>query len=259
MQYLSGCIFIIIINYTVSTDLFAREIIYGDSTEQLTIVHGEETILRFPSFVKTVSNVSDFQISPVDKTDPDYTLLAIKPIFRKSKGKILFVLDDGSLIKVLVRTIKKGLPSKTDSFYEFISKKSVIKKDQNITSISELELMKAMIRDDNVTGYKLRSLVRTIWTIDKGLKAKLIKLYTGKNFNGYVFRLENTLSKKTLKINPERIYLGRPNQAILSQIDDIKLYPKKIGKAVTYLRIVAKPTTIYSDIKLPFESVLEVN
>ena len=245
----------LVVSITASEGLFAREIIYGANIQQLTIVYGEETILRFPSLVKTVSNVNDFEISPVDKNDPDYTLLKIKPIFRKSKGKVLFVLDDGSIIRVSVKAIKKGLPSKVDSFYEFISQKSVIGKSQNITAISEIELIKAMIRGDNVTGYKLRSLVRTIWNTEKGLKAKLVKVYTGKNFNGYVFRLENTSKDITLKIDPEKVFLGSPNQAILSQIDDNILYPKSLGKAVTYFRMVAKPTTIYSDLKLPFESI----
>ena len=238
-----------------ANSLFAREVIFGKSLEQITIVYGEETILRFPRLVKTVSNVSDFEISPVDKADPDYTLLQVKPIFRKSKGKVLFVLDDGAIVRVSLRTVKKGMPSKVDSFYEFISKESVVDKTQNITTISEIELIKAMIRGDQVTGYKLRNLVRTIWKTQKGLKARMIKVYTGKKFNGYVFKLENVSKKDTFKINPEKVFLGRPNQAILSQIDDVILYPKSKGKAVTYLRMVAKPTTVYSDIILPFDSI----
>ena len=235
----------------------AREIVFGDEVESVTVVYGEKTILRFPSLVKTVSNIKDFEITPVDEADPDYSLLSIRPIFRKSKGKVLFVLDDGTVIRILARTVKTNMPSKVDSYYEFISKKNVVEKSQNLTSVSELELMKAMIRDDSVTGYKRRSLTRTIWNVKNGLKAKLVRVYTGKNLNGYVFRLENTLKCKSLKVSLNQISLGKPNQAIMGQVDDEIIYPKKIGKAVTYLRMVTRPTSVYTDIVLPFDSYEE--
>lgn len=250
--------FIVLFIFIFSLQLSqAREVVFGDELETITVTYGEKTILRFPSLVKTVSNVKDFEIVPVDETDPDYSLLSIRPIFRKSKGKVLFVLDDGTVIRVLAKTIKSNMPSKVDSFYEFISKKNIVNKSQNLTSVSELELMKAMIRNDSVTGYKKIDLVRTIWKVRKGLKAKLVSVYTGKNLNGYVFKLENTLRKKSLKISVNQISLGKPNQAIMGQVDDEIIYPKKIGKAVTYLRIVAKPTSVYTDISLPYERYQE--
>lgn len=253
MRYI--LVIFLILSFQISQ---AREIIFGDELETIIVGFGEKTILRFPSLVKTVSNISDFEIFPVDETDPDYSLLSIKPLFRKSKGKVLFVLDDGTVIRVLAKTVKNNMPSKIDSFYEFISKKNIVRKAQNLTSVSELELMKAMIRDDDVAGYKKRDLVRTIWKVKKGLKAKLIRVYTGKNLNGYVFRLENTLRRKSLKVSIDQINLGNPNLAIMGQVDDEIIYPKKIGKAVTYLRIVAKPTSVYTDIVLPYESFKEV-
>jgi len=233
--------------------LMAREIVFGDEVEKINLSYGEETILRFPSQVKTISNVSDFEVSPVDKTDPDYSLLSIKPIFRKAKGKVLFVLEDGTVLRTQFRTMKKASSLNSDSFYEFVSKKHIVNREDKLASISELELMKAMIRDDTVTGYKKRKLVRTLWGIGKSIKVQLIRSYKGKRFNGHVFRVENKSSKKTIKLNVESITLGKPNQSIMSQIDDEVIYPKKIGKAVTYLRIVAKPGSIYTDIGLPYE------
>ena len=230
----------------------ASEIVFGDTVEKINLIYGEETILRFPSQVKTISNVSDFEIAPVDKNDPDYTLLSIKPIFRKSKGKVLFVLEDGTVLRTSFRAIKKNSSLNNDSFYEFVSKKQIVNKTQNLTTISELELLKAMVRDDSVTGYKRRKLVRTIWGINKMLNVKLVRTYSGKRFNGYIFKIENKTNNTTVQINPEAISLGNPNQAIMSQVDDENVYSRKMGKSVTYLRIVAKPSSVYSDIKLPF-------
>lgn len=233
--------------------VMAREIVFGDEVEKINLSYGEETILRFPSQVKTISNVSDFEVSPVDKTDPDYSLLSIKPIFRKAKGKVLFVLEDGTVLRTQFRTMKKTTSLNNDSFYEFVSKKQIVNREDKLASISELELMKAMIRDDTVTGYKKRKLVRTLWGIGKGIKVQLVRSYKGKRFNGHVFRIENKSSKNTIKLNVESIALGKPNQSIMSQIDDVAVYPKKVGKAVTYLRIVAKPGSAYTDIELPYE------
>ena len=225
----------------------ARTIYYGSETETVTVQYGGETIFRFNQPVKTISRASRFTITASDKNTPDYAVLSVTPRFRKGVGKVTFLLANGAVISARIRTVSTAIPEKIDSFYDFIPKKDLIEKDTaSGSNISDLELMKAMIRFDEVVGVKIRSLVRTLRTGVKGLSAKLVRVYTGKRFNGYIFKVRNN-SNKNYSINIEELSLGRPNQALLSQVDKKLLKPKE----VTFLRIVAKPTSIYYNVNLP--------
>jgi hypothetical protein len=47
--------------------------------------------------------------------------------------------------------------------------------------------------------------------------------------------------------------LGDPNVALLSTSDLDIIEPEATGNHKTYLRIVAKPTSIYNELKLPIQ------
>ena len=63
-----------------------------------------------------------------------------------------------------------------------------------------------------------------------------------------------TRSQKLL-INIQNLTLGEPNVAILSSVDHAVLDPHGKGEDKTFLRIVAKPTSIYNQLILPVQVV----
>lgn len=245
------------LGHLFSPDLYAKEIYFGKAVESLYLVYKEEAILKFPSQVKTISKVSDFEIAPLDPDNPDYSTLSIKPIFKKSKGKVSFILDSGKVISVKMRTLAKNVPSKTDQVYIFKPKEDLINSPRSQVNVSALDLMKGMIRGDNVTGYKTRSLVRTIWGLNGDLQAKLVKVYTGEKFTGHVFKLKNKSYNKEVKLDLSQLRLGTPNKAILGQLDKRVIPPAKTKNNSSYLRIVSKPSAVYLEVNLPFDLIGE--
>lgn len=225
----------------------ARTIYYGTETEDIHLKHGTETVLRFNEPVKTISQVAKFKIGPTDSKSPDYTTLSVSPRYSKGSSKVTFILASGSVVSVKMNTYNKDIPEELDSFYDFIPKKDLIEKDVNGgKEITDLSLMKAMIKGQKVYGIKERKLVRNLHTGMRSLKVQLVRVYTGAKHNGYVFLLKNKTTKDYL-INIKNLSLGSPNKAILSQVDKSIL---KQGES-TFLRIVAKPTSVYYNVNLP--------
>lgn len=230
----------------------AKTIYYGSETEAVTISYGGETIFRFNEPVKTISRASDFSIETADKANPDYAILSVTPRFTKGKSKITFLLANGAVVSTNIETVSNTIPEKTDSFYDFIPKSSLIEKDGNVTSdITDIDLMKSMIRREEVLGVEQRPLEREIDSGVADLKAKLVRLYTGAKFNGYVFKLTNGSKAKTYAVDLRYLSLGKPNLALLSQTDQDKLKPSES----TFFRIVAKPSSVYYNLNIPFGEV----
>ncbi|POB14809.1 hypothetical protein [Halobacteriovorax sp. DA5] len=230
----------------------ARTVYYGSETETITVSYGGETIFRFNEAVKTISRASHFSIAPADSNNPDYAVLSVTPRFTSGTGKVTFLLANGAVVSTKIVTVSKALPEKVENFYDFIPKKELIEKEANAgPDISDLELMKAMVRLEEVVGIKQRSLIRTIITGNSELSAKLVRVYTGAKFNGYVFKIQNLSKNKDYAVDVRSLSLGRPNQALLSQVDKKLLKPKE----ATFLRIVAKPTSIYYNVNLPVGAI----
>jgi hypothetical protein len=237
---------------------YARKIYYGSSKETVTLAYGGPTVFRFDEEVKTISQASRFKIETSDAENPDYKMLSITPRFTKGSNNISFILSNGAVVQTRLVVVPKSLPDKIDSFYDFIPKDHLIEKsvrNHEADNVSEMELMKAMIRFDQIVGYKVKSVTRTVNTGIKGLNAKLVKVYSGPKYNGYIFKLRNKKSKKSYAIDLRALSLGRPNLALLSQVDNKILKAKGKGKNVTFLRIVAKPTSVYYSVKLPIAPI----
>jgi len=230
----------------------ARVLYYGSETETVTVAYGGATIFRFNEAVKTISRASQFSITPSDQDNPDYAVLSVKPLFTKGKNKVTFLLANGAVVTTKIVVVLKANPETTDSFYDFLPKDTLIeKRNTEGSNITDLDLMKAMHRWENVMGYKVRSIARTVDTGVINLSAKLVRIYTGSKYNGYVFKIRNHSKKKSYKVDIKNLTLGKPNQALLSQIDNQIIRPKGLGKNVTFLRIVARPTSVYYNVNLP--------
>lgn len=236
----------------------ARTIYFGNETEVVTLVAGEETLLKFPSDVRTISRAQRYEILPADPEQSNYSLLKVRPRFSSGSNPVVFILNDGTTIQTKLVVAPTGSPEKTSALYEFRPKEAMLSEAQGketTTSLSDLDLMKAMIRSDEVPGYDVRRVSRPMNPGFRGVEMTLVRVYTGNRFNGYVFELLNTTKEKSLLVNIQNLLLGEPNQAILSSIDSPVIEPAKSPKAKTLLRIVAKPTSVYSKLVLPIEVV----
>jgi len=230
----------------------AKTIYYGSETEAVTLSYGGETIFRFNEPVKTISRASNFSIETADKTNPDYAVLSVTPRFTKGESKVTFLLANGAVVSTNIETVSKAIPEKTDSFYDFVPKSSLIEKEANVTSdITDIELLKSMVRREEVLGIEQRPIEREVHSGVADLKSKLVRLYTGAKFNGYVFKLTNVSKKKTYAVDLRYLTLGKPNLALLSQTDKDKLKPNES----TFFRIVAKPSSVYYNLNIPFGEV----
>jgi hypothetical protein len=235
-----------------------RTIYFGNDTEVVSIVAGEETLLKFPSDVRTISRAQRYEIQPADPEQPNYSLLKVRPRFSSGSNPVVFILNDGTTIQTKLVIAPSGSPEKTSALYEFRPKEAMLSEalgKEATSTMSDLDLMKAMIRGDEASGYDVKSVSRPVNPGFRGVNTTLIRVYTGNRFNGYVFELANTSKDKKLLINIQNLMLGEPNLAILSNVDSPLVEPGPGPKGKTLLRIVAKPTSVYSKLVLPIEVV----
>lgn len=240
------------------SDLSARTINFGSETEVLSLTPNEKTLFKFPSDVRIISQAQRFEIQPADPEQPNYALLSVRPRFQTGSNKVVFILNDGTIIRTKLTVVSANNPEKTEAIYEFKSKDSLVGQmndQQTGSSLSEIELMKAMIRGDEVAGYEVKKVSRQISPGFKGVSTTLVQIYTGNQFNGYVFEVANKTKEQSLGINIQNLMLGEPNLALLSSVESQVIGPEKSGNNRTYLRIVAKPTSTYSKLILPIETV----
>jgi hypothetical protein len=236
----------------------AKSLYFGTDTEVVTLVYGGATLFRFPGEVRTISQASRFEIAPANADQPNYALLAIRPRFTSGSSDVVFILSDGTTIKTKLVVVSRAIPEKTDAIYEFKSKDTLLGQGDDAkagSGLSELDLMKAMLRSDEVSGYEVKNLVRSISPGFKGVTTKLVRIYTGNQFNGYIFELTNNTKTQKLFVNVQNLVLGDPNVAILSSVDQPIIEPEGSGHEKTFLRIVAKPSSIYNQLVLPIQVV----
>ena len=241
--------YLILVGLLLSSAAFGKAIFYGSETEQLRVKRYGTTLLRFDHQVKTISQAENFVILPADTNNPNYSLLSIKPRNSKS-GTLTFILDNGAVVSLKVNVASRKSVEELDQFFDFKAKDQRINgKDRKAagSNISDIDLMKAMIRNDKVTGYKSRPMSRWVRSGIKDIKVKLIKIYSGPRYNGYVFKVSNK-GEKPYKLSLKELSLGSPNVALLSQVDKKEIGPKA---PTTLLRIVSKPTSAYREIVLP--------
>ena len=164
---------------------------------------------------------------------------------QKGTINVHFLLSNKKVVSLEIRIMSSKLKSKTKSYLEFIPKDELIESPKD--GISDLDLMKAMIRGDNVVNYKIIEKTRWVRSKIKNLHLKLVKIYSGNKYNGLVFSIKNN-SKKNFIADIRSLTLGGPGQVILAQIDDKIILPK----GHTLLRLVAKASTETYSLKIPF-------
>ncbi len=239
----------------LSVNTFAKDIYYGTGPELVNI--SKETIFRFHKQVRTISQAHRFEIKPADPDDPDYSVLSIRPRFAKGTRKVAFVLSDGTVVTLKLRIVSKS--RNTDPFYDLKPKSMLIERsEKNLPVITVMDFMKSMDKDASIVGYKRE--VKSKWVSTgniKGVSAKLVRLYSGKDYKGYVIELRNRYKTKKYEINVDKLKFKEASLAIISLVDDSILLPKGKGSHKTLLKVVAKPTASISDIALPISVIIE--
>ena len=241
-----------------SFQLMANTVFYGSEREQVSLSYGSSTIFRFDEEIKTIAQAKDFRITPADIENPDYRMLSVTPLKKKASNDVTFILANDAVVSLSLKSSLEKGKTKPKAFYEFKPKSvklSSINKPLG-SGVSEIELMKAMIRRDKVVGYEVKNLSQEVRTGIEGVEAYLIQIYSGPNFHGYSFRVTNTCHDKNYALDLKSMTLGRPNVAILSQSDHNILY--SLGsERTTILRIITKPTSISYAITLPVAPIIK--
>jgi hypothetical protein len=234
----------------------AREIVFGKGRETIPVAFGVETILRFPLEVKTVTEANRFEIHPANTEEPDYSVIVVKPRMSEGASDVTFILSDGTVIRTqLVVSNRPNL--KRDSIYDFKPRDELGSTNPNLPDkhdpmvISELDLMRAMIRGDQVSGFNVSHTSQPISLGSDDISATLVKVYSGQDVNGYIYQLKTTVNSRRFHIDLKDLSIGIPNLAVLAQVDRPSLGGKFLNERVTFLRIVARPGASSHKVILP--------
>jgi len=246
--------FLILFFALYSNILAARTIYYGTNTETLGIVYGAQVILRFENPVKTISNANLFSIKPADEEQPDYSVLVIEAKRPSGDMDVNFILGNGDLVKLRVAILPRATKGKTDSIFDLKSKKTLIESQENsnLPKIEKLDLMAAMIRGDQVTGFEIMPLDREVKSGAGDLKAVLKKVYSSETLKGYVYQITNTSKSKRYFVDIKRLKFGRPSAALLGYASQVELSESRESEDSAQIIIVATPSSHAKDITLPF-------
>lgn len=230
----------------------AKTIYFGSGIEAVPVAYGGQTILRFEEAVKTISNTGDFIIKPVNDEAPDYSLLSVEPRVTSGKVDTVFILSGGDVAKLRISVVPRHVSMKLDPIYDIKSQRSLVEaRAEAAPFVGRLELMTAMIRGDQVTGYEISSPAIDLSTGSESTKVSLVKVYTGDQFKGFIYEISNASTKKIFDLDVTKLQFGRPNQAILAYSDLDVLDKAGSGKSKTRLIVVAKPTAFFRDALLP--------
>ena len=239
----------------------ARDVYYGKAKETVQIPFGVETLFRFPLEVKTVTEANRFEIRPANSEEPDYSVLVVKPRMSEGSADVTFLLSDGSIARTqLIISNKPNL--KKDSIYDFKPRDDLAASNASLAEpmagakrdpmvISELDLLRAMIRGESVSGFDVSHYTLNIPISSPHLNAELIKVYRGRDLNGYVYHLKVDGSGHYYEVDLKALALGQPNLAVISQIDRKTIGGDKPEDRECFLRIIAKPGTTASKVILP--------
>ncbi len=229
----------------------ARTVYYGSTPETIRVAYGGQTIFRFEKPVRTVSQASRFSIKPVDDESPNYAMLSVEPRFLKASSPVSFILTDGSIVNTRLVVVAADTAEKVESIYDFKAQSSLASRTSDTPQLGRIDLMKALIRGDFVAGYEIKDLSMELSTGLENVKATLVRLYTGQEFNGYVFRIENHNERARVEVDVRKLKIGNPNLAIFSSVDRDVLEPKGTPRSIAELRIVAKPASLTTEVTLP--------
>jgi hypothetical protein len=229
----------------------AKTIYFGSAPELVPVASGDTTVLHFEEPVKRISNAASFIIKPLNEEVPDYTTLGVTPRSQSGKSEVAFVLASGEIARLRLSVVPRQAGVKVDFEYEVKSRKALVEsRAEALPAVGRLELMTAMIRGDQVAGYEVSNVARTLSSQGASIRVVLDRVYEGSDFKGYVYEVQN-LSPRQLDLDVRKLQFGNPSQAVLAYSDLDLLDAASSGKDKTRVIVVAKPTSTYRDAVLP--------
>ena len=229
----------------------AKTIFYGKKTVTVPVTAGVPTLFRFGKEVKNILRAQRFTIKPASEDSPNYAILSVVPLMSSGSNEVLYLLADGQTVSVKQVIVPET--AHADSEYTFEAQDESVSSDEKSDAESgtpEVVLLKTMFRGEQLNGYKITAMNRSL---DLGIKADaiLMRLYQGSSLTGYVIKVKNGSYSKQLAIDIRRLTIGKPNLAVLSQIDDSELAPRGKDGSETYLRVVTKSGSTSSNLIVP--------
>jgi hypothetical protein len=160
-------------------------------------------------------------------------------------------LASGDVARLRLSVVPRQAGVKVDFEYEIKSRRALVEsRAEALPVVGRLELMTAMIRGDQVSGYEMSKVDRTLSGQRANIKITLDRVYEGSDFKGYVYEVQN-LSTSQLDLDVRKLQFGNPSQALLASSDLDLLDAAGSGNDKTRVLVVAKPTSTYRDAVLP--------
>ena len=238
----------------------AKNVYFGSAPETVPVSFGSATILRFEEPVKTVSNAADFVIKPVSPDSPDYAVLSVEPRQKTARADIVFILVSGEMATLRVKAVPPEARLRVDSVYDIKSQKALVENRSAATPyIGRLELITAMIRGDQVTGYEVNAERHEVASGIAGAKVTLLKTYSGSEFKGFIYEIENTSAGKSVEIDIRGVKFGVPNQAVLAYAELTILESAASFNNKSLLVMVTKSAASSSEAILPIRVTTDVS
>ena len=245
---------VVLLLVCLQSSTYAKIVFYGDDTQTITLAPIKPSFLKFPIDVFSFVSGTHFKIKEEGRDKENYSILSVKPPRTAKEETISFVLIDKTRVKVRFKTAKANSPELKDDFFDFRPISDLAQQDYTgkAMEINSVDLLKAMYNQEKVGGYSIFDLKRTIKDGHKDVITTLQRLYTGRQHNGYVLKIQNKKST-SIFINNERLHVGRPDLGEASSISKEVLAPSES----TLAYIVAKAHTTHNDIIIPIELIKE--
>ena len=254
----------------------ASPLTVNDGDEVTISVAAAGVTIRMPEFVRVVTPSANYEIRPLAQPKPpaapgaaaapaqspqDVRVFLVRPL-RPGAGEqpVTFLMaEDRSLTVRFVASVA-GTPE--ESFVDVRWVKRTPASAQRATAAgdqflgAERTLLTTMLRDEHALGWKV-ALQPVPLSGYPDLEVTLVRTYETDGLTGAVYLARNR-SSATVELNQTVLALGKPNRAVLTQMDhselrsckeDDSLDPRGTG-CVTVIRIVSRSGTAASTLRV---------
>jgi hypothetical protein len=195
-------------------------IIPSQDTLSIPIEKATGSLVQLPSAVKTITASKFFEINDVASemdagtgAKVDVRLFVVKALPGAKSERVTFVLGTGKAVSV------RFVPAEdADNHYDLVFAGEAKKRREVRFLRAEVDLMKAMIRDE--AGDTARQVTDERITLSgmDGVRATLTRLFASQGLVGYAFELRNK-SGAPLTVDVSTLSLGAPSRAVLMHVD----------------------------------------
>ena len=179
------------------------------------------SLVQFPSAVKTITATKHFEIADVAPdmdagtgAKVDVRLFVVKALPGAKSERVTFILGNGKAIAVRLVPADDA-----ENHYDLVFAGDPKKRKDPRFLRAEVDLMKAMIRDEAGEAARQVTSERVTLLGLAGVKATLTRVFAAQGLVGYAFEIKNT-SSAPLTVAVPTLALGAPNRAVLIHVDN---------------------------------------